>query len=127
MYVPTNPNPHALVVGDCVYRAISIATDKSWDYTYWMLAIQGFIDTNAPIANEVWENYLRSIGFKRFFIPDSCPHCYTVRDFCHDNPYGTFVLATGTHVIAIIDGDYYDAWDSGDEVPSSVWRKEEYE
>lgn len=44
-----------------------------------------------------------------------CPECYTVADFCWDNPYGYYLLATGTHAVAVIDGDYYDTWDSGNE------------
>ena len=127
MYIHINPNPHGLYVGDCVVRAIAIAMRKSWDYIYWMICIQGFIDGNMPSANSVWENYLYSAGFVRFELPDRCPNCYTVRDFCRDNPYGEFVLATGSHVIAIIDGFYFDAWDSGDEVPTSVWRREYYD
>lgn len=79
---------------------------------------------NMPSVNKVWGNYLTSIGFIRYMLPDTCPDCYTVREFCQDNPSGTFILATGSHVIAAKDGDYYDAWDSGDELPTSVWRRE---
>lgn len=127
MYVHVNPNPHGLYVGDCVVRAIAIAMRKSWDYVYWMICIQGFIGGNMPSANVVWENYLLNVGFTRYKLPDMCPNCYTVRDFCRDNATGDFVLATGTHLIAIIDGFYFDAWDSGDEVPTSVWRREYYD
>ena len=52
------------------------------------------------------------------------PYCYTVKDFCKDHPQGVFVLGTGTHAVAVIDGDYYDAWDSGNKVPLFYWRKE---
>ena len=40
-------------------------------------------------------------------------------------PHGTYVLATNNHVVAVVDGNYYDTWDSGDETPIYVWRKEE--
>ena len=79
---------------------------------------------NMPSVNKVWGNYLTSIGFSRYILPDTCPDCYTIRDFCQDNQNGTFILATGSHVVAVIDGDYFDAWDSGDELPISVWRRE---
>lgn len=81
---------------------------------------------NMPSVNKVWSNYLSSIGFVSYPVLDRCPDCYTVRDFCFDNPVGTFILATGSHVICVIDGNYYDAWDSGDELPISVWRREQY-
>ena len=124
MYVYANPNPYGSFVGDCIIRAIAIATNRTWHQAYWSVCLQGDIMGNVPVDNSVWEEYLRNIGFRRYILPDTCPRCYTVRDFCYDNPFGTFILATGSHVIAAIDGDYYDTWDSGDEVPTSVWRRE---
>ena len=124
MYRHINPNPNGLYVEDCVVRAISIITDRSWDDVYIHLCLEGFIMKNMPSVNNVWGTYLRSIGFVPYPLPANCPRCYTIRDFCHENPTGAFILATGSHVVAIIDGDYFDAWDSGDEVPVSVWRRE---
>ena len=127
MYVHANPNPDGIYVGDCVVRAIAIATNSTWDYVYVMLCLEGYIKKNFGDANDVWGSYLKRIGFRQILLPDNCPDCYSVRDFCYDYPYGTFILATGTHLVAVIDGDYYDAWDSGDEVPTSVWRREYYD
>lgn len=124
MFIKVNPNPNGLFVEDCVVRAISIATNRSWDDIYVHICIQGFIIKNMPSVNNVWGTYLSSIGFVRYNLPDRCPDCYSLRDFCYDHPYGTYILATGSHVIAVIDGDYYDTSDSGDLVPISVWRRE---
>ena len=126
MYRHANPNPNGLYVEDCVVRAIAIATNRKWDDVFIHLSLQAYIMKNMPSVNTVWGNYLASIGFSKFPVLDRCPNCYTIKDFCRDNPRGTFILATGSHVIAVIDGDYYDAWDSGDEIPSSVWRRENY-
>lgn len=123
MYIKVNPNPNGMYVEDCVVRAIAIATNRSWDDVFVHLCMQAFIMKNMPSVNKVWGNYLSSIGFERYLLPNTCPDCYTIRDFCHDNPIGIFILATGSHVVAVIDGDYYDAWDSGDEMPISVWRR----
>ncbi len=124
MYIHANPNPNGVYVEDCVIRAIAIATDRSWDDIFIHICLQAYIMKNMPSVNKVWGTYLTSIGFSSYPVLDRCPNCYTVRDFCRDNPFGTFILATGSHVIAVIDGDYYDAWDSGDELPSSVWRRD---
>ena len=76
-----------------------------------------------PSINKVWDEYLRRYGFYRNVIPNMCPTCYTVLDFCRDHPTGKFVLATGSHVVAVVNGDYYDSWNSGNEVPIFYYRK----
>lgn len=124
MYIKSNPNPDNLMTEDCTIRAISIATDKSWDETYIDVCIKGFVMKRMPSTNSVWAEYLKDQGFSRHIVPDTCPHCYTVRDFCGEHFKGTYVLGTGSHAIAVIDGDYYDAWDSGDEVPLYYFAKE---
>lgn len=123
MYRHFNPNPNGIYVDDCVVRAICAATGRSWDYVYVYICLQGFLMKNMPSTGKVWGSYLSNLGFESFPILDRCPDCYTVRDFCFDNPEGTFILATTSHAVAVIDGDYYDAWDSGNELPTSVWRR----
>ena len=127
MFIGVNPNPDGCFVGDCVVRALSIALNKTWHETYIELAIQGLVLSDMPSSNRVWNEYLKFKGFHRFIIPDTCPNCYTVEDFCRDNQEGVYVLGTGSHVVTVIDGDYYDTWDSGDETPIYFWKKENEE
>lgn len=77
-----------------------------------------------PSANAVWSSVLKNLNFKRYAIPNNCPYCYTVKDFCLDHPYGTYILATGVHAVAVKDGNYYDSWDSGDEIPIYYFKEE---
>lgn len=117
MFKEVNMNPNEYRIDDCVIRAIAIATGHSWDYIYLSLTVHGFDMKGLASTNFVWDDYLRDIGFTRHVIPNTCPRCYTVRDFALDNPEGNYILATGSHVVAVIDGDYYDTWDSGNEIP----------
>lgn len=80
-----------------------------------------------PSANVVWMEALSDLGFRRYNLPNKCPNCYTIVEFCRDHPQGFYVLGTGTHVVAVIDGKYYDSWDSGFETPSIVMKKIELE
>lgn len=123
-FVKVNPNPYGRVTGDCVIRAITIAQDRSWDDIYLALSVYGFEIGDWGNSNDVWGSYLKQQGYKRNVIPNTCPDCYTVRDFAEDHKRGTFILCTGTHVVTVINGNYYDAWDSGNEVPIYYWEKE---
>lgn len=124
-FVFYNPNPTKKLVGDCVIRAVSIVTDQDWKKTYLEIVLQGYLMNDMPSSNAVWGAYLQSKGFKRYVIPNTCPDCYTVSDFCNDHPTGIYLLAIGTHVVAVQDGNYFDTWDSGDEIPIYYWQKEE--
>jgi hypothetical protein len=124
-YKRYNANPEGRNALDCTVRAISLALGYDWERTYIELCLQGFIMKNMPTANHVWGAYLKSKGFRRRVIPNECPDCYTVRDFCRDHPCGVFVLALESHVVAAAEGDYYDTWDSGDKEVIYYWFKEE--
>ena len=124
-FIYTNPNPQKNIVGDCVIRAISIASGKSWDDVFLDLMVQSYMMKDIPSSNSVWGAYLHNNGYQRKVIPNTCPDCYTISDFTHDYPNGVYIAHTGTHVVAVINGDYYDTWDSGNEVPMFYWKKEE--
>lgn len=123
-YIFANPNPEKKLTGDCVIRAISILTNRTWDETFLDLTSFAFFMKDMPSSNETWISYLKSLGFKQFLIPDTCPNCYNVSMFAADNSRGSFLLGTGSHVVAVLDGNHYDTWDSGDEVPIYFFKKE---
>lgn len=122
MWIRCNPNPLGKQTSDCVVRAIAIATEQSWKRTYRELCSIGEIECEMPTVNYVWGMDLKDKGATQFLLPESCPMCLTVRAFCAKYPEGTYVIGTGSHAVAVIDGDYYDSWDSGNEVPSYFWR-----
>lgn len=119
MYVFYNPSPQGKRVGDCVIRAISKALDQSWDTTYTGIVLKGFEMADMPSGNHVWGQYLKDHGFTRELVPDGL----TVAEFAARYPHGTYVLAISGHVVCVKDGDYYDTWQSGDEVPIYAWSK----
>ena len=126
MFVYYNTNPVNKVVGDCAVRGISTILNKRWEEVYDDLCVLGRQMHDMPSSNAVWSEYLYQLGFSRRIIPDSCPACYTVRRFCDDHKTGAYVLATGSHVIAVIDGNYYDTWDSGDEIPVYYFKRRKH-
>jgi hypothetical protein len=124
MYEYYNPNPKQKHVGDCTVRAISKALNMDWHEAYICLALQGLLNADMPSSNAVWGEFLKDNGFKRRTFQNVCPECYTVENFCIDNPYGTYILALQTHVVCVKNGVLYDSWDSRQEEPLYCWFKE---
>lgn len=123
MYVKYNPNPQRNSVGDCVIRAICRATGDDWYHIYIQLALEGFLMCDMPSANAVWGSFLKRKGFRKIMIPDDI----TVEEFCQGHPHGAYILGTGSHALAVVDGAYYDSWESGDEMPIYYFCKEDDE
>lgn len=121
MWIEYNPNPTGRSVGDCAVRAIARALNIDWEEAYLMISANGYDMGDMPSSDSVWGAVLRQHGFYKKAIPNFCPDCYTVEDFCRDNPKGTFVLGFGGHVATVKDGALYDSWDSSKEIPIYVW------
>ena len=118
MFIEYNPNPRMINAGDCVIRAICNALDIDWVKVYMELTIKGLEKAMWGDTNAVWEKYLKEHGFEQHVLEDTCPDCYTIDDFTNDHKTGTYIVATGSHVVAVQDGHYFDTWDSGSLVPS---------
>lgn len=116
MYVYYNPNPRQRHTGDCTVRAVSKALGISWETAYIDLVMEGYSLADMPSSNLVMQRYLRTKGFSKHVIPDTCPDCYTFAEFAEDHPKGTYIVCTGTHVATIIDSVLWDSWNSSDEI-----------
>lgn len=90
MFIKYNPNPKGDRVGDCTVRAISKLLEQDWDRTYIDLCVQGYAMKDMPSSNSVWGEYLINRGYIRKVIQNTCPDCYTIKDFCNEHNQGTF-------------------------------------
>lgn len=132
-YIYHNENPFGLDVGDCVIRAITTALSYNWFMVHDELSFLSRKMADMPSSNRVWKEYLTGKGWKEVVVDNSCPNCFSVKEFCKKHKKGRFILSTcsiestnniivtASHVIAVIDGDYYDTWDSGADVPLSYF------
>ena len=125
MFVEYNPNPIARTdTGDCVIRAIAKALNISWEDAYIRLCVAGYAMGDLPNSDSVFGAILRMHGFYKFSIPHDCPDCYTVEEFAKENPNGIYVMGLGGHVVTVVNGNIYDAWDSSNRIPIYYWYKE---
>ena len=89
------------------------------------LTVKGLEKAMWGDTNAVWEHYLKEHGFEQHVLPDTCPDCYTIADFANEHNIGTFIVATGSHVVCVQDGNYFDSWNSGSLVPSYYFELKE--
>lgn len=109
-----NANPKNKRVGDCVVRAISTAINEPWDTVFMDLCEVGFDLKSMPNDKDTYSEYLNRKGFSNITIKvTKGSKRPTVQSFAQDNPNGTFVLSVANHLVTVVDGKYYDTWDSG--------------
>lgn len=124
MWKEYNPNPvNNGRAGDCAVRALAKALNVSWETAYAKLVTSGFLMGDLPNANYVIGAVLRENGFKRKSIPDACPECFTVEDFCNKYRDGIYVIFSQDHVATEINGILYDSWNSLQNIPQFFWYK----
>lgn len=123
MYRFFNPNPQGLLVGDCTIRALCAVTGLSWGEIHDELCDLSKEMADMPSADRVWRELLKQYGFhKRKFLSNT-PYDYTVADFAADNPDGIFILCPAEHVVAVINGNWWDSWDSGMKIPDYYFKR----
>lgn len=108
--------------GDCVIRALTKVTGKAWVDVF---------DELVPIARELqcmpngkpcFERYLTEKGFKYHGISNGKgTKRPTVDSFAKTHKSGTYFVKVSNHVVAIVDGVYYDTWDSGHKSLYGYW------
>ena len=123
-YIYYNPNPDNKSVGDCVVRALCKVFNDTWNHVFADLTMVSAEMHDMPSSDAVWGRFLSLNGFTKHILPNTCPNCYTIYDFIHDFPKGTYVVATGSHVVAVVDGYFYDTSNTGDEMIIYYWKKE---
>ena len=124
MYQHYQPNPKGVNTDDCVIRALTKALDVDWDTASVYAIVQQIRDSDLYVKNYVWGNLLLRNGFTKHHLPDTCPDCFTVEDFAREHPQGLYILGTGEHTVAVVDGDWYDTFDSGTMIPIVYYEKE---
>lgn len=104
-------------VGDCQIRALSKALGLTWLEVF---------DLTMPMCREErvpsifscdltrTKRLMANLGFVYTGVSNKKgTKRPTVRSFAKDHPNGRYVLSVANHVVACVDGKYYDTWDCG--------------
>ena len=129
-----NANPHNRITTDCVIRAISTATEIPYNQVVMELAeLQcktGYDDGD----NKLYDMYLKSKGWIKYKQPRKLDNTkFTGKEFCEalQEDYDYLIGKTkriiahigGGHVVAIVDAQVWDIWDSTGGCIGNYWEK----
>lgn len=104
--------------GDCTIRALSKALDCTWLEAFDLMIpicrkaqVPNIFFAEAKVRNPLVE----SLGFKYTGISNrKGTKRPTVDEFAKDHPHGIYICNVANHEVTIVDGRYYDTWDSGE-------------
>ena len=119
-----NPNPKDRNIGDCTLRSYCAAFGISWDKAF-------------DIASKIAKENASMIQYMADKILTEEFNCVvdekynkksvkgkdriTVNEFAMTHPYGIYILHVPKHQVTVINGEYWDSWDSGDKKIDTVY------
>ncbi len=120
MFQYYNANPYSRRVNDCTIRAISLATNKSWNDTYEELSdfarTQGVMFDNAIYIDKYLDSNFRKIYGRKD------KRQLTVEDFVELHPQGIFLITMNNHITCCIDGVIYDTFYPGNRLVLEAYK-----
>ena len=123
-YKKFNKNPrHA--AGDCVVRALSLASGKTWSEVYEDLCHLGKDMYYMPDDKEVYEVWLANNGFIKYKQPRKQDNRkYKVFELVDILCIKNAVISLSGHMTVVEDGTLYDTWDCSYLIVGNYWIKE---
>lgn len=114
MYKFYNENPLNKYEDDCVIRAISCATNKSWDYVYNYLSDIAQYEGTLLDKKDFVKNYLDRI-YRRLYAQG------TVGEVSGQYPNNILLITMNGHIVCSKYGIIYDTFDCRDRKAEYVW------
>ena len=116
-YQPNEKDPKCKA-GDCQIRALTKVFNCTWVEAFDLtIPICRASQTYTIFAGSITfaKDNLKQLGFEYTGISNKKgTHRPTVKSFAKDHATGRYILVVANHVVACVDGRYYDTWDSGD-------------
>ena len=124
-WVKYQPNPKKNNTGDCSIRAYCKAEGLEWDDAYDLATKIGKEMSMICDDHKVVDKILtEKFGYK-YIKGEKGAKKRTVNEFAIEHPKGKFILWVHAHVVTLINGYYYDSWDSGNRKLNGYYIKEE--
>ena len=121
-----NVNPKGYITGDCVERAITLATGLSYEDV-----VMGLAKTQCEIfrsGGELYPVYLNKLGWVKNKQPRKRNgKKYTIDEFCEQvaQPNKSYVVSCANHLTCVVNKKINDIWDCGHKCVGNYWSIEE--
>ena len=123
-FVQFNANPKGWKTGDCVVRAISKATNTSWEVTYLRLCEIGASKCRMPNDKIVFELLLKNLGWQKHKMPRHSDNSrYTVRELADEFPTDEMIVSVAHHLSFVSYGTLIDTWNCGSKSVGNYWTR----
>lgn len=109
-----NPHPQQKIVGDCVKRALTKASGKTYqEVSNELNRIKREKGASSYASNPVWRAYVENNlkGISMSFPAEKGKPRMNGRRFCEAYPKGVYILRMAKHLSCCVDGIIYDTWD----------------
>lgn len=115
MYRFYNANAINRYTDDCVIRAISCATNKSWDYVYDYMSDLAQYEGTLFDKRDFVINYLNNTFHRLYGVYG------TIGEVSGMYPNSTLLITTDGHIVCSKNGTIYDTFDCRDREVEYVW------
>lgn len=124
-YTYYNNNPKNRITGDCVIRAISLFTGKTYKETLLDLYVMSCETGYMLNDKKCYEKYLSKLGYKKFKQPRKYNNTkYLGSEFCTvTEKYNEKILCRigGHHLTCIVNGKFHDIWNPSHKCVNNFW------
>ena len=113
-----NENPNGEHIGDCVVRAITLASGLPYEEVKYKLWLNGELHDCDCISKFCYSNFIENVlGYKQIPCDD-----LTVGEFADEHPFGVYLIRINGHLTCIKNGQCYDIWNCLNELCDTVWK-----
>lgn len=114
-FINYNANPKGWKhEGDCVVRAVAVATQTTWEDAYDKLYEIGKKKCRMSNSNQTYETYLKQNGFTQMKqIKNDSGRWLKVEELVEKFPNSILVISTSGHLTVAIKGVLIDTWNCG--------------
>lgn len=117
MFKYYNANPLGRHVNDCSVRAISLATERTWDEAYEELS--HFAQQQAITFSEI--EFIDEYLAERYPCFCECDICQ-LKDFLELKLPGRYLITMSGHITCAIDGICYDTFDPSERYVKCIYQ-----